>query len=108
MEENVELLKEGFPYELILIGLGVLLLQAPACQQKPILSLAIKLLSCSETEMTLTASLTLVMPALQILSSTAVDDCVSEEDSGTSRKQLAINLLEIVQHGELKGKKKLD
>ncbi|XP_015264045.1 PREDICTED: focadhesin [Gekko japonicus] len=106
MEENVELLKEGFPYELILIGLGVLLLQAPACQQKPILSLGIKLLSCSETEMTLTASLTLVMPALQILSSTAVDDSMSEEDSGTSRKQLAINLLEIVQHGELKGKKK--
>ncbi|XP_060093204.1 focadhesin [Heteronotia binoei] len=107
MEENVELLKEGFPYELILIGLGLLLLQAPASQQKPILKLAIKLLSCSETEMTPAASLTLVMPALQILSSAALDNCMSEEESGTSRKQLAINLLEMVQHGELKGKKKL-
>nr|XP_056704217.1 focadhesin isoform X1 [Euleptes europaea] len=89
----------------MLIGLGLLLLQAPASQQKPILNLAIKLLSCSETEMTLAASLTLVMPVLQILSSAAVDDCMSEEEDGISRKQLAINLLEIVQHGELKGKK---
>lgn len=69
--------------------------------------LAIKLLACSETEMILLASLILVMPALQILSSSAIEDCMSEEDSSTSRKQLAINLLEIVQRRELKGKKKL-
>ncbi|XP_048359670.1 focadhesin isoform X2 [Sphaerodactylus townsendi] len=106
MEENIELLKEDFPYEMMLIGLGLLLLQAPASQQKPILNLAIKLLSCSETEMTLAASLALVMPALQILSSAAADDSMPEEDGGITRKQLALNLLEIVQHGGLKGKKK--
>ncbi|XP_054843090.1 focadhesin [Eublepharis macularius] len=106
MEENFELLKEGFPYELSVIGLSLLLLQAPASQQKPILNLAIKFLSCSETKMMLAASLTLVMPALQILSSAAVEDCMMEEEGASTRKQLAINLLEIIQRGELEGKKK--
>ncbi|XP_044283518.1 focadhesin isoform X2 [Varanus komodoensis] len=107
MEENVELLKEGFPFEMALIGLGLLLLQAPASQQKPMLMLAIKLLSCSETGTTLAAAPVLVMPALQILSSTAVQNCLAEEDSGTTRQQLAINLLETVQQEEWKEQKQL-
>ncbi|XP_062985286.1 focadhesin [Elgaria multicarinata webbii] len=105
MEENVELLKEGFPFEMAIIGLGLLLLQAPASQQKPILTLAIKLLSCSETKTPLAVALVMVMPALQILSSTAVQDCLTEEDRSTTRQQLAIQLLEIVQQEELKEQK---
>ncbi|KAH0628348.1 hypothetical protein JD844_009370, partial [Phrynosoma platyrhinos] len=105
MEDNVELLKEGFPFEMAIIGLGILLLQAPASQQKPILKLAIKILSCSEIKKTQTAALILVMPALQILSSTAVQDYITEDNGGTTRQQLAINLLEIVQQEEMKEKK---
>ncbi|XP_061486839.1 focadhesin [Rhineura floridana] len=107
LEENVELLKEGIPFEMAIIGLGLLLLQAPASQQKPILNLAIKLLSCSETKMSPAVALILVMPALQILSSTAVQDCMTEEDGGTTRQQLAIHLLEIIQQEELKERKQL-
>ena len=39
----------------------------------------------------------LVMPLLQILSSTALEDCMSTDEEGPSRQQLALNLLEIVQ-----------
>ncbi|XP_058021695.1 focadhesin isoform X2 [Ahaetulla prasina] len=102
MEENVELLKEGFPFQMTIIGLGILLLQIPASQQKPILNLAIKLLSGSEIKMTPLMAVILVMPALQILSSTAVQDNMTEENDSTTRQQLAINLLEIVQQEELK------
>ncbi|XP_013913234.1 PREDICTED: focadhesin [Thamnophis sirtalis] len=102
MEENVELLKEGFPFQMTIIGLGVLLLQIPASQQKPILNLAIKLLSGSETKMTPLMAVILVMPALQILSSTTGQDNMIEENDSTTRQQLAINLLEIVQQEELK------
>uniref|UniRef100_A0A8C6XI41 Focadhesin n=1 Tax=Naja naja TaxID=35670 RepID=A0A8C6XI41_NAJNA len=102
MEENVELLKEGFPFQMTIIGLGVLLLQIPASQQKPILNLAIKLLSGSEIKMTPMMAVILVMPALQILSSTAVQDNMTEENDSMTRQQLAINLLEIIQQEELK------
>lgn len=67
--------------------------------------IAIKLISCSETESTLTTAFILVMPTLQILSSTVIENCVSEEDAGITRQQLAINLLEIIQQEELKVKK---
>uniref|UniRef100_A0A8D0BRD5 Focadhesin n=1 Tax=Salvator merianae TaxID=96440 RepID=A0A8D0BRD5_SALMN len=107
LEENIELLKEGFPSEMTIIGLSLLLLQAPASQQKAILNLATKLLSCSEPKMSLGLARILVMPALQILSSTAVQDCITEEDDGTTRQQLAINLLELVQQEELKEKRQL-
>ncbi|KAJ6669524.1 hypothetical protein lerEdw1_000072 [Lerista edwardsae] len=107
MEENIECLKEGFPFEMAIIQLGLLLLQTPASQQNPILNFAIKLLSCSETKTTLTTALILVMPALQILSSTAIENRLSEDDGGITRQQLAINLLEIVQQEELKEKKAL-
>uniref|UniRef100_A0A670ZP43 Focadhesin n=1 Tax=Pseudonaja textilis TaxID=8673 RepID=A0A670ZP43_PSETE len=102
MEENVELLKEGFPFQMTIIGLGVLLLQIPASQQKPILNLAIKLLSGLEIKMTPMMAAILVMPALQILSSTAVQDNMTEENDSTTRQQLAINLLEIIKQEELK------
>uniref|UniRef100_A0A8C0FYN3 Focadhesin n=1 Tax=Bubo bubo TaxID=30461 RepID=A0A8C0FYN3_BUBBB len=97
IEDNFELLKEVFPVEQCIIGLALLLLQTPESQQKSVLSLAYKLLCCSETQNISTTALTLVMPVLQILCSATVGDCLSEDDSGTTRQQLAVNLLEILQ-----------
>uniref|UniRef100_A0A8C6CGS4 Focadhesin n=1 Tax=Moschus moschiferus TaxID=68415 RepID=A0A8C6CGS4_MOSMO len=95
LEYSVELLKEDFPVEPVIIGIALLLLQTPASQQKPILSLGLKLLS--ESQKIPKSSLLLVMPVLQILSSTAVEDCISTDEEGPSRQQLALNLLEMVQ-----------
>ncbi|XP_033093351.1 focadhesin isoform X5 [Trachypithecus francoisi] len=97
LEHSVELLKEDFPVELVIIGIALLLLQTPASQQKPILNLALKLLSVTEDQKIPKSSLLLVMPILQILSSTALEDCVSMDEEGPSRQQLALNLLEMVQ-----------
>uniref|UniRef100_A0A8D1E1C6 Focadhesin n=1 Tax=Sus scrofa TaxID=9823 RepID=A0A8D1E1C6_PIG len=97
LEHSVELLREDFPVEPVIIGIALLLLQTPASQQKPILSLALKLLSSAEGQKIPKSSLLLVMPVLQILSSTALEDCISTDEEGPSRQQLALNLLEIVQ-----------
>ncbi|XP_026961752.1 focadhesin isoform X4 [Sagmatias obliquidens] len=97
LEHSVELLKEDFPVEPVIIGIALLLLQSPASQQKPILSLALKLLSSAEGQKIPKSSLLLVMPVLQILSSTALKDCISPDEEGPSRQQLALNLLEMVQ-----------
>ncbi|CAK6434056.1 unnamed protein product [Pipistrellus nathusii] len=99
LERSVELLKEDFPVELIIIGIALLLLQTPASQQKPILSLALKLLSFADGQKMPKSSSLLVMPALQILSSTALEDCISTDEDGPSRQQLALKLLETVQQG---------
>ncbi|KAM9262979.1 focadhesin isoform 1-T2 [Morus bassanus] len=107
IEDNFELLKEVFPVEQCIIGLALLLLQTPESQQKSVLSLAYKLLSCSETQNIPTTAPALVMPVLQILSSTTVGDCLSEDDSGTTRQQLAVNLLGILQKEGVKDKKEL-
>ncbi|XP_010562750.1 PREDICTED: focadhesin isoform X1 [Haliaeetus leucocephalus] len=107
IEDNFELLKEVFPVEQCIIGLALLLLQTPESQQKSVLSLAYKLLCCSETQNISTTALILVMPVLQILSSTAVGDCLSDDDSGTTRQQLAVNLLGILQEEGVKDKKEL-
>ncbi|XP_077917414.1 focadhesin isoform X2 [Halichoerus grypus] len=97
LEHSVELLKEDFPVELVTIGIALLLLQTPASQQKPILSLALKLLSVAGGQKIPRSSWVLVMPVLQILSSTALEDCISMHEEGPSRQQLALNLLETVQ-----------
>ncbi|XP_012410175.2 focadhesin [Trichechus manatus latirostris] len=88
---------QDFPVELVLSGIALLLLQTPASQQRPILSLALKLLSFAEGQKIPKSSLLLVMPVLQILSSTALEDCISVDEEGPSRQQLAVNLLEMVQ-----------
>ncbi|NWR77314.1 FOCAD protein, partial [Centropus unirufus] len=106
IDKNFELLKEVFPVEQCIIGLALLLLQTPESQQKSVLSLAYKLLSCSENQNIPTSALTLVMPVLQILSSTTVGDCLLEDDSGVTRQQLATNLLGILQREGVKDKKK--
>ncbi|XP_045145044.1 focadhesin isoform X2 [Echinops telfairi] len=97
LERGLELLKEDFPVELVVIGIASLLLQTPASQQKPILNLALKLLSFAEGQKIPKSSLMLVMPVLQILSSTALEDCIFVDEEGPSRQQLALNLLEMVQ-----------
>ncbi|XP_005155029.2 focadhesin [Melopsittacus undulatus] len=107
IEDNFELLKEAFPVEQGIIGLALLLLQTPKSQQKSLLSLACKLLSSSETQSISTTAFTLVMPVLQILTSTTVGDCLSEDDSGITRQQLAVNLLELIQEEGVKNKKEL-
>ncbi|XP_004677747.1 PREDICTED: focadhesin [Condylura cristata] len=100
LEHSVELLKEDFPIELVIIGIALLLLQTPASQQKPILNLALKILSSVEGQKIPKLSLLLVMPILQILSSTALEECMSMDEEGPSRQQLALNLLELVQQEE--------
>ncbi|XP_042660532.1 focadhesin isoform X2 [Tyto alba] len=107
IEDNFELLKEVFPVEQCVIGIALLLLQTPESQQKSVLSLAYKLLSCSEIRNISTTGLTLVMPVLQILSSTTAGVCLSEDDSATTRQQLAVNLLGILQEEAVKDKKEL-
>ncbi|XP_053787583.1 focadhesin isoform X1 [Vidua chalybeata] len=104
IEDNFELLKEVFPVDQYIIGLALLLLQTPESQQKSVLSLAYKLLSCSETQDISSTALTLVMPVLQILSSTTVGDCLSGDVSGTTRQQLAVNLLGILKEKGVKDK----
>ncbi|XP_010724016.1 focadhesin-like [Meleagris gallopavo] len=105
IEDNFELLQEVFPVEQCVIGLALLLLQTPESQQKSILSLVYKLLSSSEN-ISATA-LVLVMPLLQILSSSSVGDCLQEGDSGTTRQQLATDILEILKKEDVKNKKEL-
>lgn len=56
-----------------------------------------KLLSVTEDQKIPKSSLLLVMPILQILSSTALEDCISMDEEGPSRQQLALNLLEMIQ-----------
>ncbi|XP_033613540.1 focadhesin isoform X2 [Fukomys damarensis] len=97
LEHSVELLSEDFPVEWIITGIALLLLQTPASQQKPILHLALKLLSLTEGQKIPKSSLLLVMPLLQILSSSALEDCMSVDGEGSSRQHLALNLLEMVQ-----------
>lgn len=63
----------------------------------PVLWLALKLLSVSEGQKIPKASLLLVVPLLQILSSTALEDCLTMGEEGPSRQQLALNLLEMLQ-----------
>ncbi|XP_023799302.1 focadhesin isoform X2 [Cyanistes caeruleus] len=104
IEDNFELLKEVFPVDQFVIGLALLLLQTPESQQKSVLSLAYKLLSCSETQDISTTALTLVMPVLQILSSTTVGDCLSGDVSGTTRQQLAVNLFGLLKEKSVNDK----
>ncbi|XP_051044108.1 focadhesin isoform X2 [Phodopus roborovskii] len=97
LERSVELLGEDFPVKLVIIGIALLLLQTPSSQQKPILNLALKLLSFAEGQKIPKASLLLVVPLLQILSSTALEECLAMGEEGPSRQQLALNLLEVLQ-----------
>ncbi|KAG8455075.1 hypothetical protein GDO86_001338 [Hymenochirus boettgeri] len=97
LDQNADLLGESFPAEQVLIGLSLLLLQTPSSQQKRILNLALKILSCRGTSQSPSIAQVLVMPLLQVLSSSAIADCFCDRDGGTSLKQLATSLLEMIQ-----------
>lgn len=97
----VDHLQQDFPSDQVAIGLCTLLLQAPASQQKPMLTLASKMVSCSCSK----TMLVLVMPLLQIVSSASVMDCLSEGEATASSHELAVNLLQMVQSTVLKAQK---
>ncbi|KAM8960539.1 focadhesin [Pelodytes ibericus] len=97
LERNADLLKESFPKEQTLIGLSLLLLQSPASQQRVILNLGLKILSCSDDNKAPSVAQIMVMPLLHVLSSSSLADCFMEEDGGTSLEQIALALLEKVQ-----------
>ncbi|XP_074137958.1 focadhesin isoform X2 [Sminthopsis crassicaudata] len=97
LEQNFEFLKQGFPVEQGIIIISLLILQTPTSEQKPILNLAVKLLSFSKPRSVPSSCLLLVMPLLQILSSTAMEDCILADDVSPSRQELALILLEMVQ-----------
>ncbi|XP_069486861.1 focadhesin [Ambystoma mexicanum] len=97
IEKIADVLKENFPAEQVLIGLSILLLQTTATQQLLILNLALKILSRYETQQVPDVALVLVMPVLQILSSTSAVACLSPEEGSTERQKLALSLLEILQ-----------
>ncbi|XP_063770232.1 focadhesin isoform X2 [Pseudophryne corroboree] len=97
LEENVTLLKDSFPREQTLTGISLLLLEAPASQHKQILNLAVKILTCQEEKHASAIAQVLVLPLLQVLSSSTLVDCISEKDGGVSLQHLAQTLLEKIQ-----------
>ncbi|KAK1174956.1 focadhesin [Acipenser oxyrinchus oxyrinchus] len=97
LERNIDALSEDFPSSQVIVGLSLLLLQAPASQQTPILNLALKIIAPSETQQLPVAAPILVMPLLQIISSAAVMEVLSDSQISTSNQQLALTLLHTVQ-----------
>ncbi|XP_067839406.1 focadhesin [Heptranchias perlo] len=95
-------LPESIPAEEMLVGLSLLLLQTPVCQQEPLLNLALKILSLSSVHNSPKAALILVMPLLQIASSVVVMDCASDAEITAVNQQLAVKLLDIVRNEEIK------
>ncbi|XP_038660548.1 focadhesin [Scyliorhinus canicula] len=91
---------ESIPAEEMLVGLSLLLLQTPVCQQEHVLNLALKILSVPSVLNLHKAALTLVMPLLQIASSTAVMNCTSEV--APVNQQLAVKLMDVIQNKEVK------
>uniref|UniRef100_A0A6I8R488 Focadhesin n=1 Tax=Xenopus tropicalis TaxID=8364 RepID=A0A6I8R488_XENTR len=107
LEQNSDLLGESFPTEQVLIGLSLLLLQSPASQQKLILKLVMKILSFRGENNFPSIVQVLIMPLLQILSTSALGYCFSD-DGGSSREQLATSLLEMVQNADCSGERRLN
>ncbi|KAM4809794.1 focadhesin [Rhinophrynus dorsalis] len=108
LDQNADLLGEHFPLRQALLCLSLLLLQTPASQQKPILNLALKILPRSGDKKAPAIAQVLIMPLLQVLSSSALADCSSDEEGGISREQLTLILLETVQNVNYKEKPILD
>ncbi|XP_038626498.1 focadhesin isoform X1 [Tachyglossus aculeatus] len=97
IEQSYEQGKEDFPVEQAIMGIAVLILQAPLSQQKPLLSLAFQLLSYAGSHHSPSSAQLLLIPVLQIVSSSAPEDSISEQDDGPSRHHLALKLLEMIQ-----------
>ncbi|XP_018420967.1 PREDICTED: focadhesin [Nanorana parkeri] len=97
LEQNLDLLKDNFPVEQTLVGLSLLLLQAPASQQRQMMTLALRMLdTLKEKKMSPMARL-LVMPILLVVSSSGLTDCFSVKEGGSSLQQLALTILEKIQ-----------
>lgn len=108
LEKHADVLKQDFPAEQTLIGLSLLLLQTPANQQLLILNLALKILSFYETQNVPDVALAMVMPLLQIMSSASAAVSVVSAEMSTSRQQLAITLLKIVEQTCTNGNDKVE
>ncbi|KAM5191688.1 focadhesin [Mantella aurantiaca] len=98
LEQNLDLLKDSFPVEQTLFGLSLLLLQAPASQQRQMMNLALKILETPAEKETLPIARLLVMPILLVVSSSGLADCFSVKDGGSSLQQLALRMLEKIQN----------
>ncbi|XP_040273158.1 focadhesin [Bufo bufo] len=107
LEENINLLKKGFPKEQILTGLSLLLLQSPCNHHKQILNLALKILVLPDGSKAPAIAEVLIMPILHVLSSATLSDCFSEKDRGMPLQQLALTVLEKVQDTEKEKEKVL-
>ncbi|KAM3938350.1 focadhesin [Leptodactylus fuscus] len=106
LEEDVDLLKEGFPREQILTGLGLLLLQCPCNLHEQILNLTLKILELPDGSKAPAIAQVLVMPLLHVLSSAALVDSFSQKNKEMSLQQLALTILEKIQDTD-KGNEKV-
>ncbi|XP_051875127.1 focadhesin isoform X2 [Pristis pectinata] len=97
----VSIVPKSIPAEEMLVGLSLLLLHTPVCQQQFILNLALKILSLSPMRTSPKVALVLVMPLLQIASSAVVMECTSDADVTVINQQLAVKLLDIIRNEEI-------
>ncbi|XP_073492413.1 focadhesin [Aquarana catesbeiana] len=98
LEQNLDLLKDSFPVEQTLVGLSLLLLQAPTSQQRQMMKLALKILETPAENKIVPLAQLLVMPVLLVVSSSGLADCFSVKDGGSSLQQLALTILEKIQN----------
>ncbi|XP_069818133.1 focadhesin [Dendropsophus ebraccatus] len=106
LEDNVVHLKESFPQEQILTGLGLLLLQSPCNHHEQILHLVLKILVLPDGSKAPDIAQVLVMPLLHVLSSAVLVDCSSDKGKAMSLQQLALTVLEKIQDSNNKEKAK--
>uniref|UniRef100_A0A4W3IKH0 Focadhesin n=1 Tax=Callorhinchus milii TaxID=7868 RepID=A0A4W3IKH0_CALMI len=86
----------------MLVGLSLLLLQTPMCQQAPILNLALKILSPPCMQELPTEALILLMPLLQIVSSAVVMDCIYDSEVTADNHNLAVKILDLIRSLDVK------
>ncbi|XP_059825981.1 focadhesin isoform X1 [Hypanus sabinus] len=97
----VSTVPKSIPAEEMLVGLSLLLLHTPVCQQHFILELALKILTLSPLSTSSKVALVLVMPLLQIASSAVAMECTSDADVTMNNQQLAVKLLDIIQSDKI-------
>uniref|UniRef100_A0A8C4SN13 Focadhesin n=1 Tax=Erpetoichthys calabaricus TaxID=27687 RepID=A0A8C4SN13_ERPCA len=97
IERNLCALSEHFPSEQFIVGVSLLLLQAPLSQQASLLNLVLKIITTKEGKMTPLCSPILVLPLLQIVSSATVMESLCDSHASNLHLQLALTLLQNVQ-----------
>ncbi|KAG2466444.1 FOCAD protein, partial [Polypterus senegalus] len=88
---------QHFPSEQFIVGVSLLLLQAPLSQQASLLNLALKIITTKEGKMAPLCSPILVLPLLQIVSSATVMESLCDSHASNLHLQLALTLLQNVQ-----------